>query len=178
MQDQIHTLKQQALDDLQQVSNTESLPGWFRDYLGKKGAVTALLKQLGTVAAEERPQVGKAINDLKAELQDSFDALQERLRQQKMEQEIASDSIDVTLPGRPFPTGHLHLTTQTLRKIYQIFAEMGFKFTKLQMWKQTPIIFRRSIFPSITLQETCGIPSGSTRKWCYEPTPRRVRFEP
>ncbi len=60
MQDQIHTLKQQALDDLQQVSNTESLPGWFRDYLGKKGAVTALLKQLGTVAAEERPQVGKS----------------------------------------------------------------------------------------------------------------------
>ncbi len=109
------------------MDNTESLPGWFRDYLGKKGAVTALLKQLGTVAAEERPQVGKAINDLKAELQDSFDALQERLRQQKMEQEIASDSIDVTLPGRPFPTGHLHLTTQTLRKIYQIFAEMGFQ---------------------------------------------------
>ena len=127
MQDQIHTLKQQALDDLRQVSNTESLPGWFRDYLGKKGAVTALLKKLGTVEAEERPQVGKAINDLKAELQDSFDALQERLRQQKMEQEIASDSIDVTLPGRPFPTGHLHLTTQTLRKIYQIFAEMGFQ---------------------------------------------------
>ena len=65
MQDQIHTLKQQALNDLQQVDNTESLPVWFRDYLGKKGAVTALLKQLGTVAAEERPQVGKAINDLK-----------------------------------------------------------------------------------------------------------------
>ena len=63
MQDQIHTLKQQALDDLQQVSNTESLPSWFRDYLGKKGAVTALLKQLGTVAVEERPQVGKAINE-------------------------------------------------------------------------------------------------------------------
>src|SRR6056300_89864 len=127
MQDQIRILKQQALNDLQQVDNTESLPGWFRDYLGKKGAVTALLKQLGTVAAEERPQVGKAINDLKTELQDSFDSLQERLCQQKMEKEIASDSIDVTLPGRPFPTGHLHLTTQTLRKIYQIFAEMGFQ---------------------------------------------------
>ena len=74
MQDQIRTLKQQALDALQQVSNTESLSGWFRDYLGKKGAVTGLLKQLGTVAAEERPQMGKAINDLKAELQNSFDS--------------------------------------------------------------------------------------------------------
>ncbi|MGA1598285.1 MAG: phenylalanine--tRNA ligase subunit alpha, partial [bacterium] len=116
MQEQINTLRSQALSELQTLKNPEQLPEWFRAYLGRKGNLTELLKGLGNLRAEERPLVGKAVNEVKAELQEAFEARQEELRQARLQQEIATDAIDVTLPGRPVHSGHLHLTKQVLRK--------------------------------------------------------------
>jgi phenylalanyl-tRNA synthetase alpha chain len=127
MQEQINALRSQALSELQTLKNPEQLPEWFRTYLGRKGNLTELLKGLGNLRAEERPLVGKAVNEVKAELQEAFEARQEELRQARLQQEIATDAIDVTLPGRPVHSGHLHLTNQVLRKIYGIFGEMGFQ---------------------------------------------------
>ncbi|MEO1838164.1 MAG: phenylalanine--tRNA ligase subunit alpha, partial [Candidatus Lambdaproteobacteria bacterium] len=64
---------------------------------------------------EERPVMGKVINEVKQELQESFELRQKTLKETKLHQELEIDDLDVSLPGRPCTTGHLHLTTQTLR---------------------------------------------------------------
>ena len=127
MLEQINLLREKGHSELKALTSTDQLPEWYHQYLGRKGDLTSFLKQLGTLSAEERPAVGKIINEVKQEFQQSFDLRQETLRESKLHQELEIDDLDVTLPGRPCTTGHLHLTTQTLRRIYQIFQEMGFQ---------------------------------------------------
>ena len=71
--------------------------------------------------------MGKIINKVKHELQESFELRQKAMRETILNQELEIDDLDVSLPGRPCITGHLHLATQTLRRIYNIFQEMGFQ---------------------------------------------------
>ncbi|MED5403072.1 MAG: phenylalanine--tRNA ligase subunit alpha [SAR324 cluster bacterium] len=127
MLEQINLLREKGQSELKALTSTDQLPDWYHQYLGRKGDLTSFLKQLGTLSAEERPAVGKIINEVKQEFQQSFDLRQETLLESKLHQELEIDDLDVTLPGRPCTTGHLHLTTQTLRRIYQIFQEMGFQ---------------------------------------------------
>jgi phenylalanyl-tRNA synthetase alpha chain len=127
MKEQIEELRKAGLAGLEELSKTEQLSEWYRDFLGRKGELTQLLKKLGELPADERPTAGKEVNQLKLELQDAFDSTQDRVRHQQLKKELDSDDLDVTLPGRPCKPGHLHLTTQTLRKIYRIFQEMGFQ---------------------------------------------------
>ena len=127
MKEKIQELRNSGLAKLEKLVTTDQLSDWHRDFLGRKGELTLLLKQLGELPAEERPAAGKEVNRLKLELQEAFDTNQDRVRQQQLQQELDSDDLDVTLPGRPCSPGHLHLTTQTLRKIYRIFQEMGFQ---------------------------------------------------
>ncbi len=127
MLEQINMLREKGQIELKALSKTDQLPDWYHKYLGRKGDLTAFLKQLGTLSAAERPSMGKVINEVKQEFQQSFDLRQKTLRESKLHEELEIDDLDVTLPGRPCTTGHLHLTTQTLRRIYQIFQEMGFQ---------------------------------------------------
>ena len=127
MLEQINLLRAKGQSELKALTSTAELPDWYHQYLGRKGDLTSFLKQLGTLSAEERPAVGKIINEIKQEFQQSFDLRQESLRERKLHEELEIDDLDVTLPGRPCTTGHLHLTTQTLRRIYQIFQDMGFQ---------------------------------------------------
>ena len=122
MLEQINMLREKGQNELNAITNTDQLPEWYHQYLGRKGDLTSLLKQLGTLSSEERPIMGKIINEVKQELQESFELLQKTLRETKLYQELEIDDLDVTLPGRPCSTGHLHLTTQTLRRIYQILT--------------------------------------------------------
>ncbi len=127
MQEQIAQLRKQGHAELTALTETSQLPEWYRDNLGRKGKLTAMLRGLGELPPEERPAAGKKVNELKQELQSAFETRQEELRNELLLLELESDDIDVTLPGRPCTPGHLHLTTQTLRRIYSIFQEMGFQ---------------------------------------------------
>ena len=120
-------LREKGQNELNALNSTDQLPEWYYRYLGRKGDLTSLLKQLGTLSSEERPAMGKVINEVKQELQESFELRQKTLRETNLSQQLEIDDLDVTLPGRPCTTGHLHLTTQTLRRIYKIFQEMGFQ---------------------------------------------------
>ena len=120
-------LREKGQNELNDLNSTDQLPEWYYRYLGRKGDLTSLLKQLGTLSSEERPAMGKVINEVKQELQESFELRQKTLRETNLSQQLEIDDLDVTLPGRPCTTGHLHLTTQTLRRIYKIFQEMGFQ---------------------------------------------------
>ncbi|MEC7758690.1 MAG: phenylalanine--tRNA ligase subunit alpha [SAR324 cluster bacterium] len=127
MLEQINMLREKGQNELNALNSTDQLPEWYYRYLGRKGDLTSLLKQLGTLSSEERPATGKVINEVKQELQESFELRQKTLRETNLSQQLEIDDLDVTLPGRPCTTGHLHLTTQTLRLIYKIFQEMGFQ---------------------------------------------------
>ena len=120
-------LREKGQNELNALNSTDQLPEWYYRYLGRKGDLTSLLKQLGTLSSEERPAMGKVINEVKQELQESFELRQKTLRETNLSQQLEIDDLDVTLPWRPCTTGHLHLTTQTLRRIYKIFQEMGFQ---------------------------------------------------
>jgi phenylalanyl-tRNA synthetase alpha chain len=127
MLDQLSRMEKDALSALQAVENSDALDGWHKRYLGKKGALTQMLRSVKELPPEERPAFGRATNLAKTTLEEAYDVQAEALRQAEMERELAEGAIDVTLPGRPTGPGHLHITTQTLRQIYAIFAEMGFQ---------------------------------------------------
>lgn len=93
-------------------------------YLGKKGLLTSLMKSLGRLCPEERPEAGQAVNRLKNELTKRFEEVREKILAQK-EESLAL--LDVTLPGREPVRGHLHPITQVSQEICNIFRRMGFK---------------------------------------------------
>ena len=127
MLDQLKQLEVDALIALEAMEDSEALAAWNRQHLGKKGSLTALLRSVGTLPKEERPAFGRAVNEAKAKLEVAYDARAKVLHQQEMQRELERGALDVTLPGRPVGPGHLHITTQTLRQIYAIFADMGFQ---------------------------------------------------
>jgi len=96
------------------------------DYLGKKGQITALLKGLGKLSAEERPKAGALINVVKQELQDLIGARKNSLESAAVEAQLAAETIDVTLPGRGQTTGGIHPVTRTIERIEDFFASIGF----------------------------------------------------
>ena len=124
---QLSQMEKEALAALEAVEDGNALTAWHRCYLGKKGALTLLLRSVGELPKEERPAFGKAANQAKVVLEAAYQSRAEALRQEEMQRELEQGAIDVTLPGRPTGPGHLHITTQTLRQIYAIFAAMGFQ---------------------------------------------------
>jgi phenylalanyl-tRNA synthetase alpha chain len=125
MLDKIEALRAEALEALGAASSLEDLDRWRVEYLGRKGgAVTQLLRGVGQLSVEERPAAGQAGNELKVALAEAYENRQLELSRSAEER---AGKVDVTLPGRPVGLGRLHLTTQTLREIYAIFARMGFQ---------------------------------------------------
>ncbi|MEP4148527.1 MAG: phenylalanine--tRNA ligase subunit alpha [Halioglobus sp.] len=96
------------------------------DYLGKKGAITALLKGLGKLSAEERPQAGAQINVVKQELQALIGERKASLEAAAVAQQLAAETIDVTLPGRGQSTGGIHPVTRTMERMEAFFSAIGF----------------------------------------------------
>ena len=113
MLEKINNLREKGQNELNALTATEKLPEWYHRYLGRKGDLTLLLKQLKTLPADDRPEIGKVINKVKLEMQELFDSKQQILRESKLDHQLENDDIDVSLPGRPCTPGHLHLTTQT-----------------------------------------------------------------
>ena len=96
------------------------------DYLGKKGHITALLKRLGSLSAEERPKAGAEINVVKQELQELIGSRRQELDAAAVEQKLSQETIDVTLPGRGQSTGGIHPVTRTIERMEDFFSAIGF----------------------------------------------------
>ena len=120
-------LRSRAQAELAAAETLEATEAWYRDYLGRNGAVTGFLRGLNELPREERPEAGRAGNALKSELEAALHSRQEAIRQQEMEQSLAAEGVDVTLPGRRPALGKIHPSNQTLREIAQIFGQMGFQ---------------------------------------------------
>jgi len=127
MKDQVLEIEKKAIQDLGKVRDLSELERFRIAYLGKKGLLTSLMKRLGDLSPEERPEAGQLVNRLKTDLTQRFEKARERIL--SIEEEGVS-LLDVTLPGREPLRGHLHPITQVLREICQIFGKMGFRVVK------------------------------------------------
>jgi phenylalanyl-tRNA synthetase alpha chain len=127
MHEELTKLQTEALSALEVAGDAEALEAWRVRYLGRKGALATAMDVLGTLPREERPAYGAAANQVKVSLETAFAGRQEALKAAAQEAELIGGAVDVTLPGRPPTLGHLHITTQCLRQLYAIFAEMGFQ---------------------------------------------------
>jgi phenylalanyl-tRNA synthetase alpha chain len=127
MSEQIEELKQQALRELEGIDNVKDLESWRVRYLGKKSPLTQILRSLSTLSIEERKATGAAANRLKTLLENGAAEKGQALRNAQLTAESSKESIDISLPGRPYAVGHLHPLTQTVEEICDIFVSMGFQ---------------------------------------------------
>ncbi len=127
MLEQLENLRGEALALLEAVTDSETLDGWEKRIIGRKGEVTLMTRRVGELSREERPAFGKRANQIKQELAAAYQEKATSIKAVEMEQQIAAGSIDVSQPGRPRQIGRLHPSTQILREIYRIWGDMGFQ---------------------------------------------------
>ncbi len=124
---ELERLYQQALAELEAITDSAALDAWRIAHLGRKAPLMQAFGRMREIPPEERPQVGRRINELRDALQAAYEARAEALRQAELARALQEERLDVTLPGRPRPYGRLHPTTQTIRDIVGIFQSMGFQ---------------------------------------------------
>ena len=125
--DQVELLRGEALAALGRAKTQPELQDWHRDFLGRKGRITALMRSVGALPKEERAAGGVTANALKAVLESAFNERQAELERVELLARAQVADFDVTLPGRPYANGRLHPTTATIRQIVSIFGHMGFE---------------------------------------------------
>ncbi len=122
----LDNLLEQASRSISQSTDMAALDAVRVAYLGKKGELTAQLKNLGRLPADERPAAGQAINRVKAKIQDLLETRRAVLSDAAIESQLVAETVDVTLPGRQRSVGNLHPVTLTMRRIEQMFGRLGF----------------------------------------------------
>ena len=127
MKEQLQQLKTQALAALQAVTTPVELEELRVKYLGKKGEVTAVLKQMGSLSAEERPIMGQLANSVRAEIEEKLEERKSEIHAAVLEQKLAAEALDVTIPGEPVTMGHEHPMNQVLQEIKDIFVGLGYQ---------------------------------------------------
>jgi len=127
---QIEELKLKALQELDGINSIKGLESWRVQYLGKKSPLTSILRGLATLPLAERKNVGAQANQVKSDLEDSLSQKEQALREVQLSAHSKREVIDISLPGRPLPTGRLHPITQTLNEICDIFISMGFQIVE------------------------------------------------
>ncbi|MBD3611786.1 MAG: phenylalanine--tRNA ligase subunit alpha, partial [Hydrogenovibrio crunogenus] len=126
MQEKLQAIVAQAKETIHSVSELVHLDEIRVQYLGKKGELTAMMKTLGQLSAEERPKAGQIINEAKQSVQTFLSEKKAELEDSILAAKLAGETIDVSLPGRGLDTGGLHPVTRTLRRIETIFSKAGF----------------------------------------------------
>ena len=121
----LESLGDEFLAQAQALADEQSIRAAQAQFLGKKGKVSELMKELGKLPPGERPQVGAAANQVKAKIEQVVEACLLRLTTAKKQADLAR-RVDVTLPARPIGGGHLHLLTQVRLEAIAVFAELGF----------------------------------------------------
>jgi phenylalanyl-tRNA synthetase alpha chain len=125
MQD-LTALQHDALEAIERAQNIMALDDIRVAFLGKKGRLTDVLKHLVHLSAEEKPKVGQLVNQVKRQIIDAIEQKMQVLAEQQLQEKLASEHIDVTLPGRSPHTGSLHPVTQIKQRVNDYFAKLGF----------------------------------------------------
>jgi len=130
MKKKLQALKEKALSELRKIDNLSDLKTFKVKYLGKKGELTVILREMGKLPAEERPEIGKIANEVRIHLEESIKEKEKWLKEKEAEKRLKEEEIDITLPGRGPLKGSLHPLTQVLREIEEIFISFGFQIAQ------------------------------------------------
>lgn len=125
MQD-LTLLQQHAIDAIEQAQDTSALEAIRVDYLGKKGRLTDILKNLATLSAQEKPKAGQLVNQAKRDISEKIEQKMLELKEQQLQRKLTEEQIDVSLPGRNNQTGSLHPVTQVKQRVNAYFSRLGF----------------------------------------------------
>ena len=127
MKEQLAQIKQQAVEALQQAQTPAQLEELRVRFLGKKGELTAVLKQMGKLSPEERPVMGQLANTVRAEIEEMLEKQKAAAQAAALEAKLASEALDVTIPGKSVVLGHAHPMNQVLQQIKDLFVGMGYQ---------------------------------------------------
>jgi len=127
MQENPEELEKLAVAEAETAQDSRSLYEVKTKFLGRTGAVTALLKRMKEIAAEERPSFGKKVNEIRVRLEEVFERLEHKIKEREMAARLSEEKIDVTCPGRRVKKGTLHPVTRVRNKLIDIFTGMGFE---------------------------------------------------
>ena len=147
MLDQLEKIHVSAVESLSKVSTEDELQRWRVIYLGRSSPLMHIFDELGALPKEERPIVGRKANEIKRALESAMADRSAKLQQEALERSLKLERLDVSLPGRAMPRGRLHPATLTLRRIYQIFAEMGFQVYRSREVETDEFNFQLLNFP-------------------------------
>ena len=126
MKEQLEQIQSKALDLMLKVKNAAELDAVRVSVLGKKGELTAVLKQMGKLSAEERPVMGQLANSVRAKLEARLEERKAELEAAALEKRLAEEAVDVTVPGKPVEMGHQHPMNKVLQEVKEIFIGMGY----------------------------------------------------
>ena len=151
MEEKIKALKEQMEAALGHVESKEQLGDFWQNFLGKKGSIANLMKGLGSVPKEERPNVGKTINEFKNQVETRYQEMKNKMDELELAARNKSEQVDITMPAKVRPAGGLHPLTVTENEMIDVFAGMGFEifdgpeiedddhnFTRLNVAKNHP----------------------------------------
>ncbi|MNW39402.1 Phenylalanine--tRNA ligase alpha subunit [compost metagenome] len=130
MKERLEALKQEAVEQLSKVADAIKLNDLRVKYLGKKGALTEILRGMGSLSAEERPVIGQVANDVRGAIEVLIEQKQTEFQRLETEKRLAAEKVDVTLPGRKLKQGAIHPLNQVIQDIEDIFIGMGYRIAE------------------------------------------------
>jgi len=126
MKEKLEQIKQEAVDALGEAATAEALELLRVRFLGKKGEITSILKQMGSLPDEERPVIGGLANQVRAYIENAIAKKAREIESREMSERLIDEAVDVTIPGQVFPLGRRHPITIVLDEVKDIFIGMGF----------------------------------------------------
>ena len=130
MQEKLLNLQEAALNEIKDTSSIEEVESLRVKYLGKKGEITAILKEMGKLSAEERPVIGQVANKVRESIEGSISSKKEELKAIEKQKKLAKEVIDVTMPAKPVKIGKKHPISQIIDEVSEIFMGMGFSIAE------------------------------------------------
>ena len=126
MEEQVKQIEKSALEELNACTELKALEETRVKYLGKKGELTALLKQMGSLSKEERPVIGSMVNKVRDELEEIISSKEEKLKKEEIAKKLESEKIDVTLPSTKIRRGSKHPLNRIIEEVEDLFVSMGY----------------------------------------------------
>jgi phenylalanyl-tRNA synthetase alpha chain len=130
VQEKLLNLQEAALNEIKDSSSIEAVESLRVKYLGKKGEITAILKEMGKLSAEERPVIGKVANEVREAIETAISTKKEELKSIEKQRKLAEEVIDVTMPAKSFKVGKKHPISQIIDEVSDIFMGMGFSIAE------------------------------------------------
>ena len=179
MKEQLESIRHSALEAIAATRTGAELEALRVKYLGKKGELTAVLKQMGKLSPEERPVMGQMANDVRAALEQAIEAQSAVLAEKAMAARLEAETVDVTVPGKPVEVGRKHPMYTVLDEIKDIFIGMGFEILEGPEIEQSDYNFTKlntpDDHPAREWSDTFYLPEDSASLLRTQTSPMQIR---